>query len=188
MKMFFQSLTEFIRRSKRTLLLIIVVALITILLHTLISIQLSHNSNLYIPSIGTIHTLNVDVHGENIQSINGVKIIDWGVVYPGSLVKRTFNVTSISNIEGVLIIKVFNWTFYDSTNKSILGPVNKTDYMEILIDPECNMTVLERKETIELTLTLNVTRSEDFINFIVENDIRSFSFCINIHIIKEHSS
>jgi len=166
----------------------ILVALITISLHTLISIWVSHNSSLYIPSIGTIHTLNVDVHGRDIQYFNGVEMIDWGVVYPGSSAKRAFNVTSISNVEGVLIIKVFNWTFYNSINKLVRGPINKTDYMEILIEPECNMTILKPDETVELTLTLNVTRSEDFINFIVENDVRSFSFDINIHITKKHPS
>jgi len=186
--MFFQSIAEFIHRNKRILLLMILVALITISLHTLISIWISHNSSLYIPSIGTIHTLNVDVYGRDIQYFDGVKMIDWGVVYPGSSVKRAFNVTSISNVEGVLIIRVFNWTFYDSTNKLVRGPINKTDYMEILIEPECNMTILKPDETVELTLTLNVTSSNDFINFIVENDVRSFSFDIIIHITEKHPS
>jgi hypothetical protein len=181
MKKSVQFFIKFIRHHKETLLLVITVALITILLHTSISIWLSSFSNANIPSIGTIHTLNVEVYGKDIQDHNGEKLIDWGIVYPGTLVNRTFNVTSKSNIDGILIIKTANWTFYNSQNETALGPSNKIKYMH-LIPPKHNMTLIAPDETLELTLTLNVTSSNDFINFILEYDAKRFSFDIYIYI------
>ena len=49
--------------------LVIAAVSITILLQTLVSIWLSGNNKIHLPSVGTIYTLNVEVHGPS--SIHG---------------------------------------------------------------------------------------------------------------------
>jgi len=157
----------------------IAVALITLLLHSLVSIWLERRDNFHILSVGTIHALYVEVYGGDIKEVNGQKIIDWGIVYPGSLVNRTFNVVSKSNIEATLIIKAVNWTLYNSENKTVRGPSDHIEYLNLL-SPESNMTVLKPDETIRVTLYLNVTNSAEFINLVIRNNVTSFRFDIRI--------
>lgn len=111
MKHYIQILIKSIQSHRKTLLLVTVAVLITILLHASISMWLSKVCNVYIPSIGTIRVLNVEVSGKDILAKNGQKFIDWGIIYPGTAINRTFNVTSRSNVDAFLIIEAANWTF-----------------------------------------------------------------------------
>jgi len=175
MKVFFKSLVNFIRHHRRTLLLIATAALITILLQTLVSIWLSRSDNFHIPSIGTIHTLNVEVYGGDIKYLNGGEpILDWGVVYPGSQVNRSFFIKIKSNINGTLKIKASNWTF---TNSEAFI-YNYTEW--ITIKPIYNETFVKGEKTIMATITLKVSNSDDFIDWIIENNIKTFSFDISV--------
>jgi|Deesub1362B_J571_1020462.scaffolds.fasta_scaffold13362_2 hypothetical protein len=171
---------EIIHKRKQTLILIAIVITATLLLHTAISIWLSKNSNTHLPSFGTIYTLNVEVYGNDIRIQNGKKFIDWGIVYPGTLTNRTFNVTSKSNIQAILIIETANWIFYNSQSQAVKGPTNRTNYMSL--NSNYNNTLINPNQTLELTLTLNITSSDNFINFLIESDVKSFSFDIHIYI------
>jgi len=170
---------ETIYRRKQTLILIAIVIATTLFLHIAISILLSKNNNTYLPSFGTIYTINVEVYGKDIQIQDGRKLIDWGTVYPGTIITRAFNVTSKSNIKTILIIETTNWIFYNSSNKIVRGPENKTPYMSLI--PSQNKTIMAPNQTIELTLTLNVTDSNSFINFLIEKDAIKFSFDIHVY-------
>ncbi len=182
MKISFQFLADTIKQNKKTLLSIIAAVLITILLQTLLSIWLSHNSDIYLPSIGTIHTINVEVYGGDLKELsNDQKFLDWGTVYPGIMVNRTLNVTSRSNVDAMLIIKTMNWAFNNSQGKIVKGPVNKTDYLTLKVS--LNETLIHPNQTLELTLTLKVADSDDFIDFLIENDVKTFSFDICIQVI-----
>jgi len=146
----------------------------------LLSIWLSWNSRIYLPSIGTIHTFNVEVYGGDLKELsNGQKFMDWGTVYPGIMVNRTLNVTSKSNVDAMLIIKTMNWAFNDSQGKIVEGPTNKTDYMNLIAS--LNGTLMHPNQTVEVTLTLNVTNSDTFREFLTENYIGTFSFEIYIY-------
>ena len=179
-----QLIVDFIRRHKNTFLLIIVVTLITVLLQTLISVWLSRNSNINLPSFGTIYTLQAEVYGGNLKELsNGQKLIDWGMVYPGTTVNRTFNVMSKSNVEAELIIKAMNWVFNNSRGEIVKGfPTNETDYMTLIAS--LNETLMNPNQSLEVTLTLMASDSSDFINFILENEVTSFSFDIYIYMSK----
>lgn len=198
MKIHIRKLAEFIRLHKRTLAVLTITILITILLHTLVSIWLSRRGNLHFPSIGTIHVLNVEVYGGDIQKCNGEKCLDWGIVYPGKSLNRTFYAKSKSNAEATLIIKIVNWTLYKSetpdsdevvltnctlyyeseNNRVIYGPSESIEYFT-LYAPE-NRTMLKPGETIKVTLYLDAADSIDFIDFVIENDIKSFQFDIYV--------
>lgn len=176
--MFF--LIDFLKKRKKTILLIFSVIAITTTLHILISLWLSYFNNTFLPSIGIIYTINIEVHGKDIQTRNGEKFIDWGTVYPGIKVNRTFNVTSKSNIPATFIITTTNWIFYNSSDRIVQGPDNKTNYMSLT--PSHNKTIIGPNQTIELTLTLNVISSSEFIDFLIEKDVRKFSFDIHLYV------
>ena len=177
----FTKLKETILKHKKTLLMVTSVILATILLQTTIAILLSTTSNFHLPSLGTIHTLNVEVYGKDVQEKNGEKYIEWGILYPGTQINRTFTVKSKSNVEGILIIKATNWTLYNSKNETVLGPTDKMKYINIL-PPKQNETILKPDETIELTITLNATASKEFIEYILENDVQTFTFDLHIYL------
>jgi len=182
MRISFKFLIELAKRHKKTLLTIVIAVLITILLQTLLSIWLSHNNDIYLPSIGTIHTINVEVYGGDLKELSdGQKFLNWGTVYPGMMVNRTLNVTSKSNVDAMLIIKTMNWAFNNSQGKIVKGPVNKTDYLTLKVS--LNETLIHPNQTLELTLTLKVADSDDFIEFLIENDVKTFSFDICIQVI-----
>ena len=180
MKVLSKSLIDFFHRHRRTLLLIATVTLITILLQTLVSIWLSKSGNFYIPSLGTIHALNVEVYGGDIRYLNGQPTLDWGVVYPGSQINRSFFIKTKSNINGTLKIKAGNWTFKNSETFIY----NSTEWMAIERiyngTKKLYMEVLKGENTIMATITLKVSNSDDFINWIIEKDIKTFSFDIYV--------
>jgi len=184
MKFSYQSLVEFLQRYKKIILLIIAVVLITILLQTLISMWLSRSNAIRLPSFGTIFTLQAEVYGGSLKELsNGQKLIDWGTVYPGTTVNRTFYVMSKSNVEAKLIIKAMNWVFNNSRGEIVKGfPTNETDYMTLIAS--LNETLMNPNQSLEVTLTLMVSSSSDFINFIIENEVTSFSFDIYIYMSK----
>ena len=70
MKIPFKSIIEFIYSHRKTLLLMIAVALITLLLHSLVSIWLERRDNFHILSVGTIHALYVEVYGGDIKAVS----------------------------------------------------------------------------------------------------------------------
>ena len=187
MKISYQFPIEFIQRYKKVILLIIAVVLITILLQTLISMWLSRNNTIRLPSFGTIYTLQAEVYGGSLKELdNGQKFIDWGTVYPGTTVNRTFNVMSKSNVEAKLIIKAMNWVFNNSRGEIVKGPTNETNYMTLIAS--LNETLMNPNQSLEVTLTLIVSNSNDFINFIIENEVTSFSFDIHIYISKSSAT
>jgi hypothetical protein len=177
MKISLEALIDILQYNKKRTIIVLVIISTLILLLTLIFSWKNNNFRFSFPSMGKIHTINVNVQGGDLKYMNGEPTLDWGVVYPGLQVNRTFYVTSKSNIEGTLTIKVVNLTFSNTEAFTY----NKTDWMKI-VEPSCNKTTIKPKETILVTLTLNVSNSNDFVNWIIENNIKSFNFDIHIYV------
>jgi hypothetical protein len=170
------SVTEFLRRSKKTILLIVVVAGIAILLTTTIAILLSGIDELSFPSVGTIHVVGVEVYGGNITLINGTQSIDWGTIYLGTLTNRSFYVHSKSNMDIVLNLTITDWTFLDPEGKSVTGPTN--NYMNVTWDYAG--TPISPDGEVYATLTLWASDESSFIDYLVGNNVKGFSFDIHI--------
>jgi len=170
-----KSIIEFFKKYRKETVLVAATALIIILVLVLISVLITHNTSLSLINVGKVHALNVEVYGGNLTTINGELALDWGTVYPGIKVNRTFYIRSKSNIEGTLIIKTGNWTFKNTETYTY----EKTEWMNI-IEPLWNNTKLKPKQEIFATITLNVTNSQEFIDWLIENEIKSFSFDITI--------
>jgi len=173
----FDSLVSFLRRSKKTILLILFVATATILATTAISIWLSRFHNLNFPSIGTLYTIGVKAYWDaNLE--NETTELNWGTIYVGTSNNVTLYVQSISNVKTTLKLNTTNWAFLNSASATVLGPSD--------ITPNINLTwsydnvPVNPQETIQITLTLTTDNSPTFTQFLINNTINEFRFDIII--------
>jgi len=180
-KRLFTTFIKFLDRSKKTIFLILIVAAMTITLTSAISIWLSRVNHLYIPSLGNIRTYGVEAYEGNIATIDGKQHIDWGTTYPGTLTNRSFYLRSKSNTETTLNLETANWTFQDSDGKNVTEPTNS--YINLTWN--YTNTPISPNEEIYVTLTLQASNSDSFINYLITNDVTEFSFDICIYASKE---
>jgi len=168
------SFITFLRSSKKTLLLILIVAVTSIAITTTISILLSKIDNLHVPSLGTIKTIGVEAYWDpNCENKTGT--IDWGTVQPGSSQNVTFYLLSISNVEAILHLNTTNW-----------NPTNISNYMNLSWN--YNGTTVHPGEIIQITLTLAAPSSSDFILYLITNEVKEFNFDIIIISTSKYSS
>jgi hypothetical protein len=147
-------------------LLILIVAIASITITTAISILLSKIGNLSFPSLATIKTIGVEAYWDpNCE--NKTETIDWGTIWPGSSKNVTFYIRSVSNFRATLNLNTTNW-----------NPANISDY--ISLSWNYNGTPLNPGKIIQLTLTLSASSSNSFIDYLIVNDVRDFSFDIII--------
>jgi len=157
MKDTFISFIEFLRSSKTTILFIIITAVITIAISAIISLWLSSINNIYVPSLGTIKTLGVEAYWDkNLE--NKTETINWGTIWPGSSKNFTLYLRSISNTETTLLLNATNW-----------NPANISEYMNLSWN--YNETILHPSETIQVTLILTTSSSNEFIFYLINNDV-----------------
>jgi hypothetical protein len=160
----------------------------TITLTTAISIWLSRVNHLYIPSLGNIRTYGVEAYEGNITTIDGKQHIDWGTTYPGTLTNRSFYVKSKSNVESVLIFEFLNWTFRDSNGNNVTGSLSSYNIkLSDAMNTKCdhNGTIISPNEEIYVTLTLWAYDDISFINYLIDEKVKEFSFDICIYASKE---
>lgn len=172
MKAAFNSLVKFLRSSKRKILVIIITAVITIAISAIISLWLSSINNIYVPSLGTIKTLGVEAYWDkNLE--NKTETISWGTIWPGSSKNFTLYLRSISNTETTLLLNATNW-----------NPANISEYMNLSWN--YNETILHPSETIQVTLILTTSSSNEFISYLINNDVKEFSFDIIISTLEQN--
>jgi hypothetical protein len=156
----------FLPSSKKTVLLILILALASIAIIATISILLSKIDNLKVPSLGTIKAIGVEAYWDpNCE--NKTETVDWGTIWLGSSQKVTFYVRSISNVKTTLRLNATNW-----------NPANLSDYMNLSWD--YNGTTVHPLEAIQVTLTLSAPYSSDFILYLITTEVNDFSFDIII--------
>jgi len=166
----------FLKSSYKILFLVAIVAIISVAGTTLVSILLSESvSEVYLPSLGTIKTIDVEIYwdpnGENkteTLSWDEIKIekLEWDEIKTGT-VNTTVYVKSVSNFRVTLNMFLTDW-----------NPVEISDYITISWD--YNGTHLDPGEIIPVTMTLAASSSNDFINYLVENEINRFDVTIHI--------
>jgi hypothetical protein len=180
-----KSFVNFLRHSKKTLSLILIVAVLTITLNAAISIWLSRIYDIHVPSIATIRTIDVEVYGGDINlTQDGKQYIDWGTIYLGELLNRSFYVRSKSNTETTLNLTIANLTFQNSQGENVIepppieSPLNLTwNYYNTTISPS---------QEIYVTLTLRASSDSSFIDYLITNDVKNFSFNVVIQALEEH--
>jgi hypothetical protein len=161
-----------LRRSWKTALLIVIVAVATIVVSALVSLWMSSYDNLHFPSIGTIQTVGVEAYWD--QSLtNKSTVIQWGTLYPDTKTNITLYLRSASNIPTTLTLATENWTFAN-TVVNFTEPPNRQTYISLTWD--YNNETLNPAQTIQTTLTLTITDDPTFLEFLVENNINTFRF------------
>jgi hypothetical protein len=170
-------LSNTIRRSWKTALLIAIVAVATIAVSASVSLWLSRYHNLRFPSIGTIYTMGVEAYWDQ-DLTNRTTQIEWGTLYPDTTTNITIYLHSISNIPTTLTIKTENWTYTNSADTNVAEPPNRQSYMDLTWN--YNNQTLNPDETIETTLTVTVTDDPTFLEYLIQNNITTFNFDITI--------
>jgi len=152
------------RPSKNTVLLIISVVVVTLLLSFGLSLWLSRVTDLKVPSIGTIKTIGVEAYwDENLE--NKTEAVNWGMIWYGSSKNVTFYLRSTRNVKMVLQLNATNW-----------NPEKISKYM--ILSWSYNGTPVEPGEVVRVTITLSAPPSKPFIDYILANDLKEFTFDI----------
>lgn len=157
----FQYAIDYVKRSKKPLLLIIIVAIASVSTTTLGSILLSKYGNYSIPSLGYVKTIGVRSYGDQ-NCDNITEIIDWGVLEVGASNTVALFIKSVSNYDILLAFNVTDWK-----------PISISEYLTVFWN--YNGTVIKPGEVIQVTFRLSALSSSDFINYLIKQDIRQFS-------------
>jgi hypothetical protein len=158
---------RFLYKSRKTILLILVVAAITLISSALIAIWLSKSYNLAIPTVGTIYVTGFVAYGGDINSTHGVLSIDLGEIYVGSSKNVSFYLRSVSNVPTTLALSVDNW---------------EPESLEPFIPVSWNYSgkQIAPNEEIPIRIDINTVASADFVDYLIANHVDSFSFSPNI--------
>lgn len=180
MKGIFRSFVGSLRPRKKTILLIAITAVATLIVSSLISMWLLENSDIRIPSFGTLRFEDVEGYwDENLTNKTGsVASCNWGLMWPGATKNITLYLRSMSNTETRFDHAETDWALYNSSNKVVPGLSNITQYMWLSWD-YANSTV-RPGQTVRVTMTLHVSSDSALIDFLIGNDVKGFSFDIHI--------
>jgi hypothetical protein len=170
-------IATFLRRHRKTALLIIVVAAATLAVSAFISIILDDGRIMSLPSVGYIHTLGVKAYWDpGLQNLTTK--IDWGILYPDSSNSFTLYLQSISNVATRLSLATANWTYINRDNVVVLGPTESTPYMSLTWDYQGQ--VLNPNQTLQATLTLTVENSPGLNVLLTDSNVTQFTVDISI--------
>jgi hypothetical protein len=171
-----RKLARFLVPSRKTVLLIIVVAIVAVGLNALVATLLERYQNLHIPSIGNIYALGFDVYGGNITTHDGIQYIDWGTNYVGSQTNRSIYLRNKSNIDTTMNLTTANWTYINTQGQRVAPP--STSSINLTCDYD-NNTIRPNQE-IYVTLTLSVPYDPEFVEYLITNKVAQFNFDIEI--------
>lgn len=164
----FESFFLFLKRSYKTLLLIVIVIIVSVGSTTLIFTLISNSDNgIFLPSLGSIKTVDVEVYWDS-NCENKTELISWDVLEPGNTINTTVYVKSISNVIVTLNINLTDWS-----------PLELSDYINFSWDYYGQK--LSPKEVIPVTIMLSASSSDDFVYYLVENEIKNF--VVDIHFV-----
>jgi hypothetical protein len=176
-------MADVLRRQKNTVLLAVVVVVVTLLLSALVAIWLESDGGMHLPSVGNIRTTGLAAYWD-AELTNKAEKIPWGQLMPGSDSSATLYLRSTSNTPVTLVNTTSNWAFMNSLNETVYGPANGTDYMNLTWD--YNGSSVNPGQVIVVVITLHAEDSMEFVDYVIENNVQSFSFDINIQALKEN--
>ncbi|MCW4034989.1 MAG: hypothetical protein NWF03_06455 [Candidatus Bathyarchaeota archaeon] len=161
------SFFDTLKKSKKIILLMVIVAVVSIGGTSLISIMLSRTQNIYVPSLGFIKTIEVEAYSD-ANCNNLMEQIEWDQITPGESTVNTLYIKSVSNFEIVLTIDIREWS-----------PAEMADYITITTDYDGQR--LSPGEIIQIQMSLSTVDSKEFKEYLVENEVQQFS--VDIHFI-----
>jgi hypothetical protein len=167
----YESIIRFLQGSKKTILLIIAVSLITLFISAMVAVLLERSGTLTVPSVGTVHTLGVEAYGGDLRSENHSQYVEWGTVFPDMSVNRSFYLRSIGNTEGILHLDTQDW-----------NPPGISQYLNLSWNRE-GISIRPQEETL-VTLTLTVASSHEFVEYVINNSVTQFALGIRIETVQ----
>lgn len=162
--------------SIKTVMIIIVVVVYTMVLTSLVVSVIDGNSPFKMPTIGNIITTGYEAHGGDINTTATNQTLDWGTIYIGASTNRSFTLKNKSNIITTPQLNATNWVFKNQQGQQVDPPgVNN-----ISVNWTLNNTPLNPNEEVNVTMTLTISFDPTFIDYIVNNNVTTFSFDIII--------
>lgn len=162
--------------TAKATLTIMVTIIYTVTLTTLFAAMMNSNHDLNVPSFGNIYVLGFDIHDGDILWVNNIPTLNWSTTYVGESTNRSFYAKSKSNIEVRMNLTTANWVFNNSNDQTIDPYAYR---VPITVTPNYNGTY-EPNQEIFVTLELKIPYDPDFIDYLVANQVRTFSFDITI--------
>ncbi|MEM3378384.1 MAG: hypothetical protein QW674_05505 [Candidatus Bathyarchaeia archaeon] len=169
---------EFIRRSKKTILLIVIVSSLTLIINMFVSMWLSRYDTSF-PSFGIIRVIGVEAYGGDIRtSPDGQPYLDWGTLYPRTVANNSFYIKSQSNMPVRLDLSISNFVFKNSLgeNVTVAPPISEP----LKITWNYNNTLVNPRGSVYVTLSLTVSSDIAFLTYVIDNNVKEFAFDINI--------
>jgi hypothetical protein len=162
--------------SLKTAMIFTVVVVYTIVLTSLTISIIDGNAPIRMPTIGNIITTAYEAHGGDINTTGGNQTIDWGTIYVGGSTNRSFILKNKSNTITTPQLNATNWIFKDQQGQQVAPPTVNN----MIVNWTLNNTPLNPNEEVNVTITLTIRFDTTFVNYIVDNNIKTFSFDIII--------
>ncbi len=157
---------QFLRR-KKTYLIIIFAVIITLAASSIISIWLSSQASIKIPSMGRITALGVEAYwDQNLK--NKTETITWQTIEIGTTKNITIYFHSTSNTPTTLQLNITGW-----------NPTELSKYMNLTWDYDG--TTIMPSQTILVTLTLSASDSRQFLDYLTQNQVQRFQFDMAVY-------
>ena len=168
---------RFLKVPYKLLILVAIVAIVSVAGSALVAILLSDSgSEIYLPSVGTIKTIGVETYWDQ-NGENKIEALTWDELkiekdelneITMEPISTTVYVKSVSNFRVTMNIFLTDWS-----------PAEISDYLTVSWDYEGEE--MDPGDIIPVTLTLSAQSSDAFIDYILENNIQSFS--VSIHFV-----
>lgn len=156
-----------LRKSRKTILLIATVAAITLATSTLAAILLNNTYDLCIPSLGTIRLIGVEAYGGDINQTNSELEIYLGEIQVGTPKNISFILRNKSNTPTTLSMTANNWK-----------PQNLATYMSVSWNYTGNQ--IAPNQEIHVRIDIDAPTTMEFANYLITNNVESFSFSLTI--------
>jgi hypothetical protein len=134
----------------------------------LIVVAVGMSIDVTIHNYGKITLVGLDAYGGGINSGNGAFSVDWGKIYVGGSKNISFNLRSVSNVPVTLAFSISDW-----------NPESIEPFIQISWDYSGNQ--ISPGGEIPIRINITPSTSTDFVNYLVTNQVTSFSFSLNIH-------
>jgi hypothetical protein len=162
--------------SIKTVMIIIVVAVYTIVLTSLVVAIIDGNNPFRMPTIGNIITTGYEAHGGDIQTTGLNQTLDWGTINVGASTNRSFILKNKSNIITTPQLNATDWIFKDQRGQQVDPPTVNN----INVNWTLNNTPLDPNEEVNVTITLTIRFDPTFIDYVINNNVTTFGFDIII--------
>lgn len=163
--------------SMKTTLTIIVVVVYTITLTSLFVSVLDGTTIVRVPTVGNLVVLGYEAHGGDIIMQGNNATLDWGTIRVGTSANRSFYLQSQSTTTTIPQLNTTDWIFRNADNQPVTPPsVNGIELNWTLN----NGTQLAQRQEVYVTLTLTINSDDAFVNYVLDNNVKTFSFDIII--------